>query len=107
VVIHRFSVWWVQLSPTQGAEVAGQRPVVVLSPDVLNRRVRTVIVAPMTRTLRNWSSRVVVDHKGQVGEVALDQLRTLDQTRLLRPFGMLDAKHHPQISGVLLDLFCL
>ena len=101
----RFTVWGVDLSPGTGSEQAGYRPVLVVSPDAMNRNLRTVIVAPMTTRLRHWPSRVTIRHAGKTGEVALDQLRTLDQTRLARPMGRLAERYQGEVLALLAEMF--
>jgi mRNA interferase MazF len=101
----RFSVWGVDLDPTKGSEQAGYRPVVVLSPNELNTHLKTVIVAPMTTTVRGWPTRIGITHGDKSGEIALDQLRTVDKQRLTKAMGSLDAKHHRKILRVLSDIF--
>ena len=105
VKVDRFSVWGVNLNPTQGSEQAGYRPVLVLSPDVMNHRLKTVIIAPMTTKLRGWPTRIPIEHGGKSGEVALDQLRTIDKSRLDRPMDHLASNHHSHILSVLADIF--
>jgi mRNA interferase MazF len=101
----RFSVWGVDLNPASGSEQAGFRPVLVVSPDEMNSNLNTVIVAPMTTRLRGWPSRVKVRHESKTGEVALDQLRTVDQARLARPVGQLHGRYHPRVLAALAYIF--
>jgi mRNA interferase MazF len=101
----RFSVWGVHLNPTRGSEQAGYRPVLVISPDEINRHLGTVIVAPMTTRLRKWPSRVRIRHNGKTGEVALDQLRAVDKSRLVRSMGNLHGRDRGQVLDVLGDMF--
>jgi mRNA interferase MazF len=101
----RFSVWGVNLNAASGSEQAGYRPVLVVSPDEMNSNLKTVIVAPMTTRLRGWPSRVKVKHESKTGEVALDQLRTIDQARLARPMGQLHGRYHPRVLAVLANMF--
>ena len=82
----RFSVWMVNLNPTKGSEQAGCRPVLVISPTEMNQHLNTVLVAPMTTALRGWPTRITVHHENKQGEVALDQIRTLDKVRLQAPW---------------------
>ena len=104
-VAERFSVWGVDLNPATGSEQSGYRPVLVVSPDEMNGNLNTVIVAPMTSRLRHWPSRVKIRHANKTGQVALDQLRTLDRTRLVRPKGRLNARYHNDVLGVLSQMF--
>lgn len=103
--VGRFTVWGVDPSPGTGSEQAGYRPVLVVSPDAMNRNLRTVIVAPMTMRLRSWPSRVKISHAGKTGEVALDQLRTLDQARLARPMGRLAERYQSEVLATLAEMF--
>ena len=105
MVIKRFSVWKVNLNPTKGSEPAGYRPVLVVSPDQMNDKLKTVIVAPLTTRLRAWPTRVPINHDNKTGEVALDQLRTIDKARLGQTMGALDSTHHNQVLSVLADIF--
>ncbi len=101
----RFSVWLVNLNPTQGSEQAGTQPVLVLSPDIMNDRLKTAIVVPMTTQLREWPTRIRVKFDGKEGDVALDQIRTLDQSRMKRHLGGLDSKYHQSVLGGLAEIF--
>ena len=93
VKISRFSIWGVDLDPTKGSEQAGYRPVLIISPNVMNNHLRTVIVAPMTTTVRGWPTRVQVTHDGKTGEVALDQIRSIDKKRLGKSMGTPGQSH--------------
>jgi mRNA interferase MazF len=101
----RFSVWGVNLNPARGSEQAGYRPVLVISPDEMNRHLGTVIVAPMTSRLRHWPSRVRIRHEGKTSEVALEKLRTVDKSRLVRSMGKLHGRYRGQVLDVLGDMF--
>ncbi len=104
-MVARFSVWGVDLNPVKGSEQSGYRPVLVVSPDEMNKWLNTVIVAPMTTTLRGWPTRIEIRHKGKKGEVALDQLRTLDKARLVKPMGELSAKYQEPVLAKLAEMF--
>jgi mRNA interferase MazF len=101
----RFTVWGVDLDPASGSEQAGYRPVLVISPDEMNQHLNTVIVAPMTTRRRGWPSRVKIRHDGKTGEIALDQLRAIDQSRLARGMGRLHGRYHEQVLEVLAIMF--
>lgn len=105
VVVKRFDVFLINLDPTQGAEIKKTRPCLVVSPDDLNRHISTVIVAPMTTKGRAYPTRVACNFQGKSGEVVLDQLRTVDKTRLLKKLGRLDAKTQAQVLLILGELF--
>jgi mRNA interferase MazF len=84
----RFEVWIVTLDPTIGSEIKKPRPCVVISPDQMNlSKLNTVIIAPMTSTVRNYPTRVKLDFQGKTGQIALDQIRTIDKKRLRKKLG--------------------
>ncbi|WP_409025035.1 type II toxin-antitoxin system PemK/MazF family toxin [Hymenobacter sp.] len=101
----RFEVWLVNLDPTQGSEINKTRPCVVISPDELNRYLRTVTVAALTGTARSYPSRVDCQFQGKVGQVALDHIRSVDKSRLVRRLGVLSAATAQEVCARLLELF--
>lgn len=96
-----------RLAPTEASEIQKTRPCLVVSPDEMNRHLRTVIVAPMTRVLRSYPTRVRLQFQGQDGDVALDQMRTVDRARLLRRVGVLPKATARSVSQVLVEMFTL
>ncbi|WBO82957.1 type II toxin-antitoxin system PemK/MazF family toxin [Hymenobacter yonginensis] len=105
VAISRFEVWLVNLDPTQGSEINKTRPCVIISPNELNRHLRTVIIAALTSTRRNYPSRVNCEFEAKEGQVALDQIRSVDKTRLMRKLGTLPDSAAQEICAVLQELF--
>jgi mRNA interferase MazF len=98
-------VWLVALDPTQGSEIQKTRPCLVVSPEEMNRHLRTVVIAPMTTVTRPYPTRVAVRFLGKRGQVALDQLRAVDQQRLVRMLGKVSAKTAQEVSATLLEMF--
>ena len=105
VVIDRFDVFLVRLNPTVGSEIAKTRPCVVVSPDEMNRQLRTVIIAPLTGADKPYPSRVPCRFGNRRGQVALDQLRTIDRSRLLKRLGRLDSSTAASVVRTLLEMF--
>jgi mRNA interferase MazF len=105
VGIARFDIHQVDLDPTTGSENRKSRPCVVISPDEMNRHLRTVIIAPMTTQGRPYPSRVPVTFRGTQGHVVLDQIRTVDKMRLIRRLGSLDQLVSRRVLEVLAELF--
>ena len=88
----RGEIWLINLDPTTGSEIKKTRPCVVVSPTELNDHLRTVIVAPMTSKGFAAPFRVPVTHGGTKGLIVLDQVRTVDKTRLIKRLGAVSAK---------------
>ncbi|MEO8596554.1 MAG: type II toxin-antitoxin system PemK/MazF family toxin [Candidatus Solibacter sp.] len=98
-------VWLVSLDPTQGAEIQKTRPALVVSPNEANEFLQTVIIAPMTTTLRRYPTRVNITFGGKPGQVALDQLRAIDKHRLVRKLGVVRPKSAEAVALVLVEMF--
>lgn len=105
MVIHRFDVYLINLDPTIGSEIRKTRPCVVVSPDEMNRHIRTVLVAPMTTQGRAYPTRVPCRFKGRAGHVVLDQPRTVDRARLVTRLGRLDRATAGAVLSVLAEMF--
>ena len=105
--IERFQVHLVNLNPTRGAEMRKMRPVVVISPDEINRWLFAVVVAPMTTTIRPWPFRVDVTFDGKRGQIALDQLRGIDKTRCREYLGDVNQRTAATVSRRLQQMFSL
>ena len=105
MVAHHFDIFLVSLDPTAGREIKKTRPCVVISPDEMNRNIRTVIVAPMTTRGRAYPTRVPCRIKGKSGHVVLDQIRTVDSQRLVRRLGKLSAATRVKVLDALAEIF--
>jgi mRNA interferase MazF len=103
--IERFSVYLVRLDPAVGAEMRKVRPCVIISPEISHRFLQTVIVAPLTTTLREYPTRVSSKFGGKPGEIALDQIRALDRSRLGKRLGKLDNATAARVVSTLLKMF--
>ena len=82
-------IWLAQLDPTLGSEIQKTRPCVVISPNEMNKHLRTLIVAPMTTGSRPAAFRIPITFQGKQGLILLDQIRTLDRARLVKHLGTL------------------
>ena len=105
MVVGSFDVFLVNLDPTVGSEIQKTRPCLVISPDEMNRSVRTVIIAPMTSQGKTYPTRVACTFGGKTGWVVLDQLRTVDKQRLVRKLGRLDDATSKLVANRLVELF--
>ena len=104
-VVKRFEVYLVLLDPTVGSEIQKTRPYAVVSPDEMNRHIQTVIVAPMTTKGKKYPTRVECKFKSKKGQIVLDQIRTVDKTRLVKKLGDLSAKIQEESLRVLAEMF--
>jgi len=102
--VRRYAIHLVNLDPTRGSEIQQTRPCVIVSPDEMNRHIRTVIIAPMTSTRGDYPTRVDLTFQRKKGQVARGQIRTVDNTRLLRRLGMLAEGRAREVAGVLQEM---
>jgi mRNA interferase MazF len=105
MVVVRFDVFLVALDPTIGSEIQKTRPCIVISPDEMNLHLATVIIAPMTTKGKVYPSRVPVNFQEKAGYVVLDQIRTVDKTRLIKKIGTINTDDQKAILAVLAEMF--
>ncbi len=104
-MVARFEVWLTRFDPTQDAEIKKIRPAVVVSPDEMNRNLRTVIMCPLTSVERRWRSSVPVNFGGRQGELLPHQIRAVDRSRLLKRLGEISEIEARNLSDVLQAMF--
>ena len=105
MIVKRFEVYLINLDPTQGSEIKKTRPCLVISPDEMNRFIKTVIIAPMTTISRNYPTRVSCDFQGKQGQIVLDQIRTVDKTRLVQKLGEINKTTQSKVLSILAEIF--
>lgn len=104
MVTKQYEVYWISLDPTQGSEIAKTRPCVVVSPDDLNRSLRTVVIIPITSTVKKYLWRVDCTVQNKNGSIAADQIRVVDKTRLGSKIGILSAAEIKELKQVLQEM---
>ncbi len=105
MVVKRFDVYLVNLDPTTGSEIQKTRPCLVVSPDEMNRWIRTVIAAPMTTKGQPYPTRVPCEFQGKEGQVVLDQIRAVDKSRLVQRLGQIDKATQEKVLATIAEMF--
>jgi mRNA interferase MazF len=105
MVVNRFDVFLVNLDPTIGSEIQKTRPCLVISPNEINHHIATVIVAPMTTKGQTYPTRVTCQFQGQNGQIVLDQIRTIDKTRLVKLLGQISEEEQKTVLDILSEMF--
>lgn len=103
--VRRFEVHLVSLDPTKGSEIKKTRPCLVISPDEMNKHIRAVIIAPMTSTIKNYPTRVTTTFQGKKGQIVLDQIRTVDKSRLIKHLGVISSTAEEKVLSTLQEMF--
>ena len=103
--VDQYSVYWVDLNPTQGAEINKTRPCVVVSPLEMNQHLRTIIIAPITnRGREGYPTRVKILVNEITGWIVLDQLRAIDKTRLRQKIGDLSMEEISEVKSIIKEM---
>lgn len=100
----QFDILLVSLDPSQGSEIKKTRRVVI-SPDEMNQHIKTLIVAPMTSTIRDYPTHIPVTFQDQEGRIILSQIRTIDQSRIIKKIGKLNNKTASLVLETLREMF--
>lgn len=103
--LNQYDIVLVNLDPTIGSEVNKTRPWVIISPDEMNRHLRTIVIAPMTTSVKAYPTRVKVLHNKQEGRIALDQIRTIDKKRILKALGKLTTNESSDCKRVIAETY--
>ncbi len=105
--VKRFEVHLVNLDPTQGSEIKKTRPCLIISPDEMNRHIATVIVAPLTTKGRNYPTRISCEFQGKQAQIVLDQIRTVDKSRLIQKLGEINKSTQVKVISILAEMFSM
>jgi mRNA interferase MazF len=103
--IKQYEIVLANLDPTVGSEIRETRPCVVISPNEMNQYLRTVVIAPMTGSSKNYPTRVEIKHENKIGWVVLDQVRTIDKQRIAKILGKLSRPEIKEVKAVLKETY--
>jgi len=103
--IKQYRIVLVNLEYSMGSVIRKTRPCVVVSPDEMNRHLRTIVVAPMTTRSRNYPTRVRIRHDQKTGWIVVDQIRTIDRRRIMKEVGPLSQAEIRKLKEVLRETF--
>lgn len=105
MVVKRFDVWLVNLEPTLGSKINKTRPCLVISPDVVNKHLHTITVAALTSTIKPYPTRITCIFQKRQGQVALDQIRSVDKIHFIKKLGNMDRITSEMVCDSLGELF--
>jgi len=103
--LKQYTVVLVNLDPTIGSEIKKTRPCVIISPNEMNKYLRTIVIVPMTTNLKPYPTRVAVNHNFKKGMIAIDQIRTIDKKRIVKIFKMLSKIEIKNCKEVIKETF--
>lgn len=103
--LKQYAIVLVNLDPTIGSEIQKPQPCVIISPNEMNRYLNSIVLAPMTTSLKKYPTRVSVKHNGKKGMIAIDQIRTVDKSRIIRIFENLTKSEIEKCKAVIQETF--
>lgn len=103
--LNQYEIVLVNLEPTLGSVIKKMRPCVIISPNEMNKYLRTVVVAPMTTNSGNYPTRIEIKHDRKVGWVVLDQIRTIDKQRIIKKLGRLSKPEVQEVKATHKETF--
>lgn len=101
----QYEIVLVNLDPTIGHEIKKTRPCIIISPDEMNRNLKTIVIAPMTTKSRKYPTRVQIKHDNKTGYAVLDQIRTIDKQRVIKKLGHLSHQEVKQVKAVIEETY--
>jgi mRNA interferase MazF len=101
----QYAIILVNLDPTLGSEIQKTRPCVIVSPNEMNKHLKTIIICPMTTNTKEYPTRVAVIHDQKKGMIAIDQIRTIDKSRIIKVFGKLTKPEIKMCKEVIKETF--
>lgn len=103
--MNQYDIILVNLDPTLGSEINKTRPCVIISPNEMNKYLRTVVIAPMTTSSKNYPTRTRIKHDDKIGWIVADQIRTIDKRRVLKTLGHMSKTEIKELKMVLKETF--
>tara|TARA_R110000868_G_C10628272_1_gene742944 strand:- start:84 stop:407 length:324 start_codon:yes stop_codon:yes gene_type:complete len=103
--LKQYSIVLVNLDPTVGSEIKKTRPCVIVSPNEINKFLNTIVVAPMTTNLKKYPTRIEVKHNDKKGMIAIDQIRTIDKSRIIKKFDRLSKSEIQKCKDIIRETF--
>lgn len=103
--VSQYQIFLVNLDPTIGSEIKKTRPCVILSPNEMNKYLRTVVIAPMTTSSKKYPTRVEVKHDNKIGWIVIDQITTIDKQRIIKPLGRLSKPEIKEVKSIIKETY--
>ncbi len=103
--IRQYQIVLVNLDPSVGSVIKKTRPCVIISPDEMNKFLKTIVIAPITTSSKKYPTRVEVKHDNKMGWIALDQIRTIDKRRIIKELGKLSRPEIKEVKAILKETF--
>jgi mRNA interferase MazF len=101
----QYEIVIVNLNPTVGSEIKKTRPCVIISPNEINHNLKTVVICPITSQNKNYPTRILFELEGKTNSIVIDQIRTIDKTRITKNIGTLDSETINKVKEIMKETF--
>ena len=101
----KWDIVLVALDPVKGKEISKTRPCLIISPNVMNKYLQTVIIAPLTSSEKSYPSRLKINFKQRIGQICFDHIKSVDKSRILQHLGNIDSNMKKSVNGLLSEMF--
>jgi mRNA interferase MazF len=105
MIYKQYEIVIVNLDPTIGSEIKKKRPCLIVSPDEMNRHLNTLVICPITSQSKNYPTRISFDLNGEINWIVIDQIRTIDKSRITKIVKILEDNIIVKVKGVLKETF--
>ena len=106
MIVTRYTIYLANLDPTIGSEIRKTRPVVIISDDMMNKFLETIVACPLTTKLHpRWRSRIQIVCDGQSSEIAVDQIRAISKQRLIKKTDKLSAEDSQLLRQLISEMY--
>ena len=103
-MVSRFDIYLISLDAVPSKDAKNTRPCVIVSPDEMNRNVANVIIAPLSHAAP-YPTRIRINFLNGERSVVLDQIKSVDKSRLIKKIGEVDEASRATILKCLAELF--
>lgn len=100
-MVNQYEIYWIVLDPTLGSEISKIRPCLIISPNDSNAYLNTVIIAPITSTIKTYPMRMELILENKKGQIALDQVRCVDKARIKNKMDSLNNSEIIKLKGLI------
>lgn len=101
----QYAIIIVNLDPTVGSEIKKTRPCIIISPNEMNNNLRTIVIAPLTSTLKNYPTRVRLKFQNRESSIVLDQIRTIDKQRIIKTAGRIKEVEIKKVKSIIKETY--
>lgn len=99
-------IWKAKLHPVRGSKQDGVRPCLIVSPNSMNTHLQTVIVIPLTTSLKDWPTRANISVKNIQSQACGEHIRSISKKRFIEKLDVASKVEMADVRKRLNAIFC-